>query len=79
MRFKGAPRMLGVLNHSSRCMLVLGSMQCANVNLLCCLAAPRLVGAGSVVFWDSLNLSLQYTGKLSHAGVLWLSVLLLQW
>lgn len=33
----------------------------------------------SVVFWDSLNLSLQYAGKLSHAGVLWLSVLLLQW
>ena len=34
---------------------------------------------GSVVFWDSLDLSLQYAGELSHAGVLRLWVLWLQW
>lgn len=55
MRFEGAPHMLGVLNHSSRCMLVLGGMQCASVNLLCCLTAPRLVGAFVQLYFGTLS------------------------
>lgn len=78
MRFEGVLCMLGVLNRSSRCILVLGNMQYASVNLWCCLRAPRLVGASVQLHFGTLW-SLQYTGKLSHAGMLRLWVLQLQW
>lgn len=53
MRFDGVVRMLGVLNHSSRCILVLASMQCASVNLLCCLRAPRMVGVSVQLYFGT--------------------------
>lgn len=75
MRFEGALHALGVLNHSSRCIIVLRSVRYASMNLLCCLAAPRLAGASLDFILGSLDSSLQYTGELSHADVLRLGVL----
>lgn len=48
---------------------MLESVRYASVNLLCCLAAPRLAGASLDFVLGSLDSSLQFTGELSHADV----------